>query len=69
MKNPLKDATVEITFIYDSKAKIYPLDPFDTSISLKNIIKGTLVAVSIFVLGIILFVAIVIIYFIIHPMS
>ncbi|PIU03577.1 hypothetical protein COT44_02630 [Candidatus Shapirobacteria bacterium CG08_land_8_20_14_0_20_39_18] len=62
MKNPLKDATVEITFIYDPKAKIYPLDPFDTSISLKNIIKGTLVGVSIFVLGITILIIFVAIY-------
>lgn len=69
MNNPLKATTIEITFVYDEKAKIYPLDPFDTSISFKNIIKGTLVAVSIFVIGIILFVAFVIIYSITHPMN
>ncbi len=63
MKNPLKNAIVEITFIFDNKAKTNNSSGlFDTKIRIRNIIKGTIVGIILLFLIAVLLVVLAILF-------
>lgn len=65
MRNPLKDATLEVTVILDTKVKPYKtFEIFEPKIKISNIIKGVIIGIVLFLISVILMVAYAVFFFI-----